>query len=341
MLSFEFPWLLPLLAIVPFLVRWHVRWRSNAFDFPDADSLRHLTTLRSRLATWGPLGLRAVAVALVVFAAANPRVPDRRTPIRVEGIAILLLLDVSGSMNATDFDPTADPPLTRLDAAKQTFRAFVAGGELDGATFEGRERDQLGLIAFAALPEMVCPPTLNHGVLLQVLDRQQARSGLDAGTNIGDSLGLALASFQQMADDGDSRKKIVVLLSDGEHNKADGETLQPSVALQIAARLSVPVHTIDCGGNDSAAKPDEQRQRDEGKAILNRLAEATGGRNFAAKDLGELKDALAAIDGLERQPTTGPLYRRYHSLSPWLGLAALACFLAWQILERTIWQRIP
>src|SRR5262249_19049425 len=121
---------------------------------------------------WGAASLRGLAALALVLACAGPRRPDEQTRLPAEGIAIVLALDVSGSMGTADapWNP-GSPPVSRLDAAKRAFKLFVAGGDApDGTHFEPRPADQIGLVTFAALPQTACPLTLNHTVLIRVAD---------------------------------------------------------------------------------------------------------------------------------------------------------------------------
>src|SRR5262249_52754819 len=152
------------------------------------------------------------------------------------GIAIALVLDVSGSMATPDYAVSpGSPPMSRLDAAKQAFHLFVAGGATaDGTHFDGRPRDQIALVTFAAVPQTAVPLTHNHSVLLTVLGTQQAKGGLDAGTNVGDAIAEGLIRL----DAAGSRRKVLILLSDGEHNinlEQPDSPLKPRQAAQLAA----------------------------------------------------------------------------------------------------------
>ncbi len=340
-LSLESPWALVLVPAAPLLVWWLLRRRRPALRYSDITPLLAVSSAGGRLARWGGPLLRGLAVLLLVLAVANPRTPDLKTRLPVDGIALTLAVDVSGSMNA-NLDPAAEVSVSRLTAAKQTFALFVNGGTTtDGTTFNGRTNDQLGIVTFAAVPEIACPLTLNRSVALKVMSELEPRSGLDAGTNVGDALGLGLAGFDAMTRTGDKRKKVLVLLSDGEHNKAGDEVLRPLAAAQLAARLGVPIYTIDCGGDGDANKPDEQAQRSDGRAVLEDVAKLSGGRAFVANNPDDLRAAFAEIDRLEKVEVESFRYRRYWSLALPLALAAAACMLLVGVLDRTLWRRLP
>lgn len=339
--GFAQPLALLLLPAAPLLVWWLVRRRRPALRYSDVSLLAGVPSAGARGAKWGGAVLRGLAVLLLILAVANFRIPDLKTRLPVEGIALTLVVDVSGSMGTPDFDPTAMPSVSRLDAAKQTFTLFVKGGNTEGGTLEGRGNDQISLVTFAAVPDTTCPLTPNHSVLLKVVSELQPKVGLDAGTNIGDALGLALAGFDAMAKNGDKRRKVLVLLSDGEHNREGDKVLRPLQAAQLAEKLKVPIYTIDCGGDGASLPPDERKQRADGRAMLEDVAQLSGGRSFVANNPDELRQAFAEIDQLEKVTVDSYRYHKYHSFNLWCGLGAVACVLAAGVLERTLWRRLP
>lgn len=309
------------------------RRRKPALRYPSLALLRGLPRGRSRRAVVGPAVLNTLAVLLLIAAAAGPRRPDLATRVPAVGVSIVLVLDVSGSMATPDFPLAGQPDATRLGAARQAFRQFVEGGP----GFPGRPDDAVALVTFAALPRTVCPLTLNHSVLLKLLDLERPRVGPDAGTNIGDALAEAIARL----DGDDGRRKVVVLLSDGEHNATADGALKPRQAAQLAKSLGVPVYAIDCGGDAAGATADERQQRDAGRVTLESVARMTGGRCFAANDGEGVRAACREIDALERQPRDAFRYRRYHNDARWYALAAAAILSLTFALTQTRWRVAP
>ncbi len=338
--EFQTPAFLLLLPLGAVVAVWHFRRRPTALRYSDVSALRGLPGGRAKLSRWGGAVLRGMIVFLLIVACANPRRPDLRTRLPVEGISLVFVLDVSGSMATPDFVPSAGAaPITRLAVAKQSFRLFATGGEsADGQTFRGRPNDRLALVTFASIPATVCPLTHNHTVLLKVLDDQKTQDALTAGTNIGDALGEALVRLELGASGG---RKAIVLLSDGEHNKAGDATLKPVQSALLAEKLRIPIYTVDCGGDPSPSDPEDARQRGDGRAVMERVAETTGGRSFVANSGADLRDALAAIDALERDEVETFSYRRYREYGPACGLAATFVLLLLVVLERTWWRKIP
>lgn len=338
--AIEHPLALLLLPVAPLLVWWLLRRRRPALRYSDVSLLAAVPSAGGMWALWGGAVLRGLAVLLAILAVANFRIPDLKTRLPADGVALTLAVDVSGSMGTPDFDTQAMPPVSRLDAAKRTFTLFVNGGTTDAGTFEGRGNDQIGVVTFAAVPDTACPLTPNHSVLLKVVNDLQPKAGLDAGTNIGDALGLALAGFDAMTKNGDLRRKVLVLLSDGEHNREGENVLRPLQAAQLAERLGVKIYTIDCGGEPTGTA-EERKQRSDGRAVLDDIAKLSGGRSFAANTPDELRVAFTEIDQMEKVPADTNRYRKYHPFHVWCGLAAVACVVAAGLLERTLWRRMP
>ena len=343
MIGFATPELLALLPIPIILAGMIHRRRRAALKFSDFRLLQGIpSSPRVAWACWGGTMGRTVIGLLIIAAAANPRTPDLRTRLPARGIAILLVLDVSGSMGTKDFPLATGEQTTRLAAAKESFRLFVRGGtSSEGITFPGRPSDRIGLTTFAVVPDTPCPLTLNHSVLLEVLDQQEVRTGIDAGSNVGDAIAEGVIRLNAAAGD---RAKVLILLSDGEHNveATPRGPLTPRQAAQLAANLGISIHAVDCGGEPDPTGPEATRaQRQAGRATLQAIAGMTGGQFFPANSAEELNLVYAQIDTLERQTVESYRYRRYHDYGPSLGLLAALLCLALIALEATLWRILP
>lgn len=341
--QFANPELLLFAPAVVLLGVWWARRRRPALRYSDLTLFENIPAGRATFARWGGAALRILAAFSLLIACAGPRRPDLQTRLPAEGVAIIMALDVSGSMATPDVPWTPEgPPVSRLEAAKRAFRLFVAGGEaLDGTHFEPRDSDPIGLVTFAAVPQTACPLTLNHSVLLNIVDGEKPKEGVDAGTNIGDAIAEAVLRLDAAGD----RPKVLILLSDGEHNVfKDGAdaALMPRQAAQLAANRGVKVYTIDAGGEPSAIATDEERQqRQLGREILKAIAGMTRGKAFAATNGAELLAAYREIDTLEKRPTISFIYRRYFEYYPWFAAAAVVFLVVALVLDRTAWRRLP
>jgi len=344
MLEFANPaflWLAPLAVLAPW---WWLRRPWPALRYSDAGLFVGLPSPRARRARWGGAALRGLACLALIAACAGPRRPDRQTRLPAEGIAIVLALDVSGSMGEKDvaWSP-GSPSVARLEAAKRSFALFVAGGEApDGTAFDPRDSDQIGLVAFAALPQTVCPLTLNHSVLVRLAEGLEPKAGLDAGTNVGDAIAEGLIRLDKGTSD---RRKVLIVLSDGEHNiskEGPSDPLKPRQAAQLAANLGIKLYTIDAGGEPpSGAAPELVEQRRLGRETLQAISAMTGGRSFSATSGTQLLAAYKEISALEKSRIESFQYRRYFEYYGWCAAVAAAGLLAAHLMERTRWRTVP
>jgi Ca-activated chloride channel homolog len=339
--DFAHPKFLLLLLSVPPLIWWWLRRRGSAVRFPGLGIFKGLPVGRGRMARWGGAALRAGALTALALAVAGPRWPDVRSRVETEGIAIVMLVDVSGSMAEPDFD-WQGLRISRLDAVKRAFSLFVAGGDgPGGGHLDGRPNDLIGVVTFATRPETACPLTLSHAVLLHILDAEQPRSlPTECETNIGDAIAWGLEALESAGP----RRKMMILLSDGEHN-VPPPALKPRQAAQLAANLHVPVYAIDAGGDNRGLQGKEKSPSANdpliGPTNLRGVAQLTGGRYFQARDSQALVNVCSDIDHLERQEIQSFQYRRYYEGYAWFGLASLFLFAGVRFLETTFWQRVP
>jgi len=311
-------WVLLLLPLVG-LVSWR-RWRYGG----DPARLRHPQlqlmagapeTSRTRLARLLPW-LSSVALVLLVVAAAGPRVSHYSEEIEGEGIDIVLSLDVSGSMRSLDFEPK-----DRLGAAKDVIRDFIAG----------RPHDRIGLVVFAAKAFTQCPLTLDHQVLTGFLDEVQVGL-IDDGTAIGLGLATAVARLRHST----SPSKTVILLTDGVNNVP---TLEPETAAELAKSLGVRVYTVAIGREGLVPYPVDdpffgrttrQLETKIDLELLQKIADATGGRMFRASDPRSLEEIFSAIDQLETARYKTTISTWYRELMAWFAAPALLLL----VLER-------
>jgi Ca-activated chloride channel family protein len=341
MFGFSHPTLLLALLAVPLLVAaWLYQRRANIL-FSDARLLDPLPRGSSRIARWAGAGLRGLALVLLVLAMAGPRSPDLRTRLPTEGVAVSMVVDVSGSMAEPDF-LWKDHKVRRIDAVKEAFRLFVQGGDGPGGEhLEGRPNDLIGLVTFATEPDGVCPLTLSHAALLDLLKAEEPRTlPGESRTNMSDGIAWGLHQLESAA----AQRKVLILLSDGEHNVPDpapqGLPWTPLRAAETAANRGIPIYTIDAGG-EGGSEEGEVVNRQDAVQTLQQIAQRTGGRYFQAQDARALLAACQEIDRLERQQIQSFQYRRYHEFFPWFGLAAVLAWAGIHMMEATVWRRVP
>jgi Ca-activated chloride channel homolog len=323
------PWwllLLPL-ALLPLWRHRRAQVRVGHADLGPAQAAG--VSLAARL-RWIPPLARSLAVFLLIVAIARPVKADEQTRVRVEGIAIQMLVDRSGSMRALDFT-LRGAQVDRLTAIKSVARAFVLGDETDEAatrSLGGRPNDLVGLVTFARYADGISPLTLDHDHLVAALDRVQFAGNDEDGTAIGDALALGVERLKDVrvrgegdAQSGDAgtivRSRVLILLTDGENTAGD---IDPDDAAKLAETFGIRIYTIGVGTNGFAPLPIDDPfagrfiQRvpvtiDE--ALLRRIAERTGGAYFRATDTASLASIYAEIDRLERTETESRRYLSY------------------------------
>lgn len=283
---------------------------------------------KARWSVWNVLApippiFRGLAIGCLAVALARPQTVGGTTKIAGQGVAIVAALDHSSSMNAVDFPADLGSRTTsRLEAARATFKEFVAG----------RPDDLIGLVVFANYPDLACPPTLDHRFLVESADAVRSARPGDDGTNIGDALALSLDALRATPP----KKKVLVLLTDGNNEPAVPNPLDPEEAARLAKALGVTLHTIAIGTPGGLLRSQEAdtklpiTREAEGPnlAMLERMAKIAGGQAFAATDADSLRQIFERIDALEKSPVRGEIKTRYDEhYVPWAAaaLALLAC----------------
>ena len=317
---FHRPWLLLLLLMLPFVAWW--MWRSRTRTTVEFSSVRFVDemhpTWRQRF-SWLPPALTLLTMGLLIVCLAGPRESRQETVSETEGIAIQLVVDRSGSMQALDFQ-IGGSPVDRLTAIKDVAGRFVIGeGELSG-----RFNDLVGLVTFAGVADGMTPPTLDHPFLVaQLRETQIVKRRSEDGTAIGDAVGLAVEKLAAL--DKSQRRpiksKIVILLTDGENNSGD---LEPMQAADLAKMLGVKVYTIGVGTRGMAPFPvvdmfgRTRYQRTEvniDEDTLTKIADTTEGKYFRATDTKSLENIYSEIDKLEKSKVEERQYVDYRELA--------------------------
>lgn len=294
-------------------------------------------TWRTRLA-WLPDALIALGVIALAIALTGPRAGDRSARVRREGIAVMMAVDVSGSMRALDLsEPSRE--LTRLDAVKQTFERFVLGGGKLG----GRPDDAIGLVAFASYAETRSPLTLDHGNLAVAARQVTFARDDESQTAIGAGLELAVQRLAEFK----AKSKVAILLTDGESNVHD---IDEDTAIDDAVKAGVKVYTIGAGTTGVAPiripRPGGgselvQTEVSIDEALLRKIADRTGGQYFRATDHAGLVRIYEAIDKLERTTLEDQQFTEYRQFYGRFVAAAMLLVIAAFALRGTVLRRIP
>lgn len=326
-------WLV-LLVLAP--LPWLLSRSRPAIRWPTLEGFETVGRFGPGLRSTLPSVLRGLAIGCVAVALARPRGVAATIRVAGRGVAIVVALDHSSSMNAADFPGAAgDRPIARLEAARGTLARFVAG----------RPDDQIGLVVFANYPDLACPPTLDHDFLIDVVRSiRTARPG-DDGTNLGDAIIWATEALRDAA----SQKKVLILMTDGRNSPAVPRPADPVRAATIARGLGVRVHTIAVGAAGGLVRGVEPITRlnvateadGPDLALLDLVAKAGAGRSFVAADAGAMDQVFATIDALEKSPVRGEVRTRYREeFGAWAAAALiLLCLDCWLAAGR--FRRLP
>jgi len=340
--KFADPWFL-LAAPLAVLAVWWSMMSSGRVMF---SSLRALPlggeTWRTAIA-WVPDVLYGLAVVSLVIALAGPRSGDKNSRIRRDGIAMIMAVDVSGSMRALDLSEK-NTELTRLDAVKNLFQAFTLGSSKYGLS--GRPDDAIGLVAFARYAETRSPITLDHGNLAAAAKQLSFAPQDEDGTAIGAGLELAV---QRLVEFKTKTKvsKVVILLTDGESNvhEIDEET-----AIDDAKKAGIKVYTIGAGTTGIAPIRVEladgrselmQTQVSIDETTLKHIAKETGGAYFRATSNESLGEIYQQIDKLERTTFEEEQFVEFHQHYGTFVVLAFLLALGALVLRGTILRRLP
>ncbi len=320
-LTFGSPWILLVLLALPAWWFWRRRRRAAAIVYSRADVLAAAPKGGMRLARW-LFVLRNVAIAGLIVAAAQPRTGARVETVTSEGINIAVVVDISSSMLARDFQPS-----NRMEVAKQTAGDFIAG----------RRGDRVSLVAFAGEALTQVPLTTDHAVL------QAAVVNLQPGLlEDGTAIGTAVVTAANRLRDAPGPSRVMVLLTDGENNRG---AVDPRTAARAAAAFDIRIHTIGVGIDGLSPVPVgrgiggglryEMRHVSIDEPLLQDIANFTGGRYFRARDPGALQRIYREIDQLERVPVRTRSFVRFTERFRWpLALALLALTLEIGLIAR-------
>ena len=296
-ITFANPEMLYLLLLVPAAIAWYwfkdgdtrPRLQISSYDAFKIEGkslknyFRHLQFV-----------LKAVAFALLIVALARPQSTSTRQNVNIEGIDIMLAMDISGSMLAEDFRPN------RIEASKEVAKDFILG----------RPTDRIGMVVFSGESFTQCPLTTDHAVLINLLG--EIKSGMiEDGTAIGDGLGTAVSRLK----DSQAVSKVIILLTDGENNRG---FIDPISAAEIAKTFNLRVYTIGVGSIGTAPYPIQtpfgmQYQQVEvriDEPLLRDIAAMTGGKYFRATNTDKLKEIYDEIDQLEKSKIDVTEYRK-------------------------------
>ena len=318
-----------LLVLVPYIVWYFMRFKQSLPSLKVPDTTKYVKvpkTFRLYLMHL-PFLLRIILISLVVCILARPQSRHSWSNTDVEGIDIMLAVDVSTSMLAQDFKPN------RVEALKEIAQRFI----------EKRPNDNMGLTMFAGEAYTQCPLTTDHTVLMNLynsVDCNMAMRGvIDDGTAIGDGIMNAILRLKESQ----AKSKVIILLTDGVNNSGN---ISPQTAAEIAKKYGIRIYTIGIGRNGMAPYPlptggtamlpveiDEQ--------TMTKISTETGGQYFRAQKNAELDAIYQDIDKMERTKFNVKQFSRRGELYQPFALAAMAVLLLEILLRTVVLKRLP
>ena len=321
-----------LLLLIPYII-WYLMYRKKTEPtMRMSDTKAYRFAPRSWKVTLMPLQLilRLAVFVLLILILARPQTRNSWNNKEIEGIDIMMAMDVSGSMLAEDLRPN------RIEAAKQVAAEFIAG----------RPNDNIGLTIFAGEAFTQCPMTTDHASLLNLLQGVRTDIATRGLIEDGTAIGMGLANAVSRLKDSKAKSKVVILLTDGSNNRGD---ISPMTAAEIAKSLGIRVYTIGVGTNKVAPYPMVVAGGVQYVNIpveidsktLNDIAAATDGDFYRATNNKELQNIYKEIDKLEKSKLSVKTFsKKYDAYQPFAMVAILLLLL--EILLRiTVFRKLP
>ncbi len=321
-----------LLALLPIVLLWRGRRGPvAAIEYSDISLARDVARRgRSRLGMILWL-LPILAAILMIVGLARPQRAHGRTLITSNGIDIVLGLDVSGSMQALDFQ-IENQRVNRIEVVKSVVSKFI----------DERPDDRIGIIAFAGAPYLVSPITLDHDWLQQNLERVTV-GGTDDGTAIGSAIAASVNRLRLTQ----AKSKVIILLTDGVNNTGK---ISPIAAAEAAKAMGIKIYTVGVGVRGDAPIPVRDAagntrmvmaRVDVDEKTLQAVADETGGKFYRATDTDSLQKIYEQINRFEKTAQTIQKFEHTEELYRWALIPALGILALSLLLQQTRLRRLP
>ena len=315
------PWYLLILAILPLVFIYKSflsRSKDGSFRISSksiiSEKMIRKGVYKKRLLSF----IQYLSMFLIILGLSRPRMIESLQEKNIEIIDIVLVIDISSSMLATDFQPN------RLEVVKKTAKDFI----------NQRKGDRLGILVFAGESFIQCPLTIDNEVLLSLMSEIKVAQQSYDGT----AIGMAIANATNRLRNSDAKSKVMILLSDGSNNAGE---LDPNTAADLAKQFGIKIYTIGAGTNqDVSFIPGRGYIRNEiDEETLKAIAKQTGGQYFRATNTEGLKEIYSTINALERTEVEIKVFTQYRELYGWLFIPALALGLGGNLLGRLYFRR--
>ena len=315
------PWYLLILAILPLVFIYKSflsRSKDGSFRISSksiiSEKMIRKGVYKKRLLSF----IQYLSMFLIILGLSRPRLIESLQEKNIEIVDIILVIDISSSMLATDFQPN------RLEVVKKTAKDFI----------NQRKGDRLGILVFAGESFIQCPLTIDNEVLLSLMSEIKVAQQSYDGT----AIGMAIANATNRLRNSDAKSKVMILLSDGSNNAGE---LDPNTAADLAKQFGIKIYTIGAGTNqDVSFIPGRGYIRNEiDEETLKAIAKQTGGQYFRATNTEGLKEIYSTINALERTEVEIKVFTQYRELYGWLFIPALVLGLGGNLLGRLYFRR--
>lgn len=325
-------YLLLMLLIIP-CVLWYVlrgRKRRAAMSVPTVSMYGGMKKSWKYYLIHVPFILDMAAIILLSLILARPQTTDRWQDTEIEGIDIMLAVDVSTSMLAEDLKPN------RIEAAKQVAAEFI----------NGRPNDNIGLTIFAGEAFTQCPMTVDHAILLNMFQNVSSDIAAKGIIEDGTAIGMGLANAISRLKDSQAKSKVIILLTDGSNNRGE---ISHTTAAEMAKSFGIRVYTIGVGTNGTAPYPVQGAYGKQyinvaveiDENVLRQIAQTANGQYYRATSNSKLKEVYEEIDKLERTKLQVKEFSKNQEEYQPLALALLLTLLVSILLKQTVLRTIP
>lgn len=326
-MTFANKYIFLLLALVVVYIIWYIRKHNNIEPSVRVSDTSPYAAVGKTWREWlvhVPFVLRVVALTMIVIVLARPQSSDNWQNTEIEGIDIMMTIDVSTSMLSEDLKPN------RLEAAKDVAAQFI----------NGRPNDNIGLTIFAGESFTQCPLTVDHEVLLNLFKNVQCGLVED-----GTAIGLGIANAVTRLKDSKAKSKVIILLTDGTNNAG---AVSPLTAAAIAKQFGIRIYTIGVGTNGEAPYPFQTAMGiryqnipvEIDEQVLREIASTAGGEYFRATSNSKLKEVYVEIDKLEKTKLNVREFSTKEEEYQPFALVALIAVILELALRATILRRI-
>lgn len=324
--------LLLLLLLIPYVLWYLLRSQDSEPTLQVSSTLAFRQAPRTwkQLLIHAPFLLRCLAYVMIVIVLCRPQTSNSWSDRTIEGIDIMLCMDISTSMLAEDLRPN------RIEAAKKVASEFIAG----------RPNDNIGLTIFSGESFTQCPMTTDHAVLLNLFNNVSCSVVQRGMMEDGTAIGMGLANAISRLKDSKAKSRVIILLTDGSNNAGD---ISPLTAAEIAKSFGIRVYTIGVGTNGQARYPMTVAGHTQYVNIpveidtktLASIAGTTNGEFYRATDNSKLREVYQEIDKLEKTKMNVKEYsKRYEAFLPF-AIAACLLLLIELLLRETILKKLP